>query len=138
MRICKINLKAVSECDCEHCEDRNMFEGECVHTCESYNEKKEGVTPICMTKEYWMASQLSVAKYTGGCKAWNHEYLVMPQSLDLLRLDFIPVYKKVGRDKFLEVLKTNPQATDKELKVIFKEMTAKKKGNKEEQNLFNV
>lgn len=99
---------------------------------------KEGVAPVCMTKEYWMASQLSVAKYTGGCRVWNHEYLVMPQSLDLLRSDFVSVYKKVGRDKFLEVLKANPKATDKELKVVFKEMTAKKKENKEEQNLFNV
>ena len=43
MRICKINLKAVSECDCEHCEDRNMYEGECVNTCESSSEKDMAV-----------------------------------------------------------------------------------------------
>lgn len=46
MRICKINLKTVSECDCEHCEDRNIYEGECVNTCESCYEKDMAVEEI--------------------------------------------------------------------------------------------
>ena len=74
-----------------------------------------------MTKEYWLASQLSVAKYAGGCKAWGHEYLVMPQTADLLRTDFIPLYKKLGRNRFLQMLKDNPVVNDSDLKRMMQE-----------------
>ena len=74
-----------------------------------------------MTKEYWLASQLSVAKYAGGCKAWGHEYLVMPQTFDLLRTDFIPCYTKLGRTRFMQMLKDNPAVTDACLKRMMQE-----------------
>ena len=69
-----------------------------------------------MTKEYWLASQLSVAKYAGGCKAFGHEYTVMPVTFDLLRTDFMPMYKKLGRERFLQMLKDSPAVTDACLK----------------------
>ena len=69
-----------------------------------------------MTKEYWLASQLSVAKYAGGCKAFGHEYLVMQLTADLLRTDFIPMYKNLGRERFLQMLKDNPAINDADLK----------------------
>ena len=72
--------------------------------------------PVMMTKEYWLASQLSVARFAGGCKAWGHEYLVMPQTADLLRTDFIPLYTKLGRERFMQMLKDNPVARDADLK----------------------
>ena len=86
--------------------------------------------PVMMTKEYWTASQLSVARFTGGCKAWGHEYLVLPQSGDLLRTDFIPLYMKLGRDKFMETLKFYPHADDKTLKQHMKNLIAERKGAK--------
>ena len=86
--------------------------------------------PVMMTKEYWLASQLSVARFAGGCKAWGHEYLVMPVTCDLLRTDFIPLYTKLGRDKFMETLKFYPHANEKELKQHMKNLIAEKKGVK--------
>ena len=69
-----------------------------------------------MTKDYWMASQLSIARYSGGCKINGKEYLVVPQSYDLVRTDFIKYYTKLERDKFMEVVKLYPHAEDKDLK----------------------
>ena len=86
--------------------------------------------PVMMTKEYWLASQLSVARFAGGCKAWGHEYLVMPVTADLLRTDFIPLYTKLGRDKFMETLKFYPHADEKELKQHMKNLIAEKNGAK--------
>ena len=77
--------------------------------------------PVMMTKEYWTASQLSVARFSGGCKVWGHEYLVMPQTFDLLRTDFIPFYKKLGRDRFMQMLKDNPLIGDADLKRMMQE-----------------
>ena len=72
--------------------------------------------PIMMTKEYWMNSQLSVARFTLGCIVWGHEYLVDPPSGDMLRKDFISFYAKLGRDRFMQMLKDNPAVNDADLK----------------------
>lgn len=109
-------------------------------------------TPICMAEEYWVNSQLSVARYYGGIKFKGHEYYIVDklgrdlwecssaadragsdkaipagEPADLVRRDFIPYYRKLGRDNFLEVLRTNPTTADEKLKAIYKEMTAKPK-----------
>lgn len=34
-------------------------------------------TPICMAEEYWANSHFSVARYSGGIKAFGHEYLIV-------------------------------------------------------------
>ena len=83
------------------------------------NDKNQ--TVVMMTKEFWLGSQLSVAKYSGGCRVWGHEYLVMPQSYDLLRSDFIPQYRKLGRERFLQLLKDHPSESDTDLKRIMQE-----------------
>lgn len=83
--------------------------------------------PIMMTKECWMASQLSVARFAGGCKAWGKEYLVVPQSADLVRTDFLPFYTKLGRDKFLETLRFYPHADEKQLRQHMKNLLAERK-----------
>ena len=87
--------------------------------------------PVMMTKEYWTASQLSVARFTGGCRAWNHEYLVMPQTGDLLRSDFIPFYTKLGRPRFMQILKVNPCIEETDLKKMMKEAIQADKAKKE-------
>jgi hypothetical protein len=37
-------------------------------------------------------------------------------------MDFVPFYRKLGRERFLNVLRDNRTADDKELKVIFNEI----------------
>lgn len=96
---------------------------------------------ICMTEDYWASSQFSVARYYGRVKIDVHEYIIVNKEgkdifqcsieakkagremaiesgepADLVRKDFVPHYRKLGRDKFLEVLKDNQHATDKQLK----------------------
>ena len=108
--------------------------------------------PICMSEEYWANSQLSIARYFGSIRISGHEYLIVDkrgrdlwecstaadragsdkaippgEPADLVRRDFIPYYKKLGRERFLEVLKANPTAADEKLKKIYKEMTKKPK-----------
>lgn len=110
--------------------------------------------PILMEEAYWINSQLSIARHYGGIRTKNHEYKIVnkqgitlwelsnPDSkhyvkegmaiapgepADLLRTDFLPFYKKLGRDGFIQVLKEHQQTPDVELKKIHKEMTKKKK-----------
>lgn len=120
------------------------------------------MTAICMTEEFWINSQLSIARFYGRVKFGGHEYYIVDkhgrdlweasvaadragsdkaiptgESADLVRRDFIPYYRKLGREKFLEVLKANPTTPDKELMAIYKEMTSKPKKVKVQQpNLF--
>lgn len=89
---------------------------------------------ILMTEECWVNSQLSIARYYGGIKYDNHEYIIVDkigrdlfecsaiaqkegrqkaiepgEPADLIRKDFQPLYRKLGRDKFIEVLKAHPE-----------------------------
>lgn len=95
--------------------------------------------PICMAEEYWANSHFSVARYSGGVKAFGYEYDIVnkegitifelsnPQSkhyvgdgnkkaiepgepADLVRIDWIPIYRALGREKFLEYLRTHNPA----------------------------
>lgn len=101
--------------------------------------------PVCMDSEYWENSQFSIARYYGGMTFNSHEYNIVNkhgqtvfeiseqmekegrdgkaieagEPADLVRVDFIPFYKKLGRDKFIDVLKNNQATSDKELKKIY-------------------
>ena len=111
--------------------------------------------PICMTEGYWTNSQLSIARYYGKITVNGYEYYIVDklgrdlwecsvapdrqgsdkaippgEPADLIRKDFIPYYRKLGRDKFIEVLKENQSASDKELIAICKELTRTKKKSK--------
>lgn len=76
----------------------------------------EEFKPILLTKESWMSSQLSVAKYTGGIqitgeggkkrtflvvnkegKDLNQVSIPAGEPADLVDKEFIPLYKKLGR-----------------------------------------
>lgn len=117
--------------------------------------------PVCMAEEFWANSQLSVARYYGHCRCFGREYIIVNsrgmdlwectaeanklgrekaipagESADLVRKDFVRYYRKLGREKFLGVLKENNGATDKKLTAIFKELVAVKKKKNEEPNLF--
>ena len=99
---------------------------------------------------------MSIARYYGGVTFNSHEYQIVnkhgitifelsnPSSkhyvgegnrkaiepgepADLVRKDFITYYRRLGRERFLDVLKEHQQASDTELKKIFRELTKKKK-----------
>ena len=103
-----------------------------------------------MTEEYWANTQLSIVRHTGEIKFNSHEYIIVNKEgkdiyecsieadkagrekaiepgepCDLCRKDFVKFYRALGRDKFLNVLKENPYATDKQLTDIFKELIKK-------------
>ena len=58
---------------------------------------------ILMPAEFWMNSQLSIAKYSGGIKIDGVQYVVV--GTDLLRKDWIPVYTKLGRERTIGLIK---------------------------------
>ena len=103
--------------------------------------------PFLMTEEYWASSQLSIVRHYGHIRFNGHDYIIVNKDgkdifqcsieaekegrekaiepgepADLVRKDFVTYYKKLGRDKFLDVLKDNQTTDDKELKKIFKSM----------------
>ena len=95
---------------------------------------------ILLTKESWMNSQLSVAKYSGGIhltcdggkkrtflivnkegKELNQVSIPAGEPADLVDKEFIPLYKKLGRNLFIGIVQANPLASLKELKDILTE-----------------
>lgn len=97
-----------------------------------------------MSEEYWANSLLSGVRYHGRVKLGGHEYIIVNKEgkdifqcsfeakkegrekaiepgepADLCRTDFVKYYKKLGRERFLEVLKENQYASDEELKELF-------------------
>lgn len=103
-----------------------------------------------MTEEYWANSQLSVAKHYGGISVNGKQYLIVNKDgkdlfelsietdkagrekaiepgepADLVLETLIPAYRKLGRDKIIELVKQGK--TEKEIKEIAK---STKKGEK--------
>ena len=90
--------------------------------------------PIIMTEEYWRNSQFSIARFYG-CITLNGKifYVVNKEGItvfelsdprsphyvegekviqpgepcDLVQEDWIPIYKRLGRDKTIELVKNN-------------------------------
>lgn len=87
---------------------------------------------IIMTEEYWANSQFSIARYYGGIQIGGKSYKIVnkkgitlfelsdPSSkhyvkegkaiepgepADLVREDWIPIYKRLGREKTIELVK---------------------------------
>lgn len=86
-----------------------------------------------MTEEYWANSQFSIARYCGRIKVFGREYVIVNKDgldifacsikaekegrqkaiepgepCDLCRMDFVPMYHEMGRDKFIEFIKAHP------------------------------
>lgn len=103
--------------------------------------------PICMTEGFWANSQFSIVRHYGQIKVGNLTYVIVNKEgkdifecsaeadkagrekaiepgepADLVRKDFVKHYRRLGRDRFLEVLKQNPRTSDKELQKIYKEI----------------
>lgn len=109
---------------------------------------------ILLTKEAWMSSCFSVAKFSGGITVTGEggkrrEFFVVNKEgktlmqvgipagepADLVDKEFIPLYKKLGREKFIETVKDNPLLSREELKNVLSEAAdnakAAKKAEKE-------
>ena len=52
-----------------------------------------------------MNSQLSVARFYGGIKLNGEEYVIVPPKNDLLLKDWVSVYKKLGRERTIGLIK---------------------------------
>ena len=95
---------------------------------------------ILFTKESWLRSHLSIAKYSGGVqiededgkkrtflivnkegKDLNQVSIPANEPADLIDKEFIPLYKKLGRTLFIGIVQANPLASRKELKDILTE-----------------
>lgn len=86
-----------------------------------------------MTENFWANSYLSIARYTGRIKLDGHNFIIVDkrghdifecskeaeaagrkkaiepgEPADLCRVDFVPIYRKLGRDKFIKFLNANP------------------------------
>lgn len=95
------------------------------------------IKTILFTKENWLNSQLSIARFYGGLKLGNHDYIIMRDSGDLLRMDFAKYYTKLGRKKLHEILRANNHVQDKELKEICeKALKETKNPQVKQQDLF--
>ena len=87
-------------------------------------------TPIIMTEEFWANSPLSVVRYTGSIEMYGIEYIIVNKEgkdiyecsheaqragrekaiepgepCDLIDRRYQPVYRKLGRDRFIEWVK---------------------------------
>lgn len=103
---------------------------------------------IIYPEEYWMNSQLAIARFFGGCIIKGKEYVIVNKEgvslrmlavkakdgdmlipegepADLILVEWQPIYRALGRDAFLEHLKTNQDL--KEAKKYVKQLKAKKK-----------
>lgn len=96
-----------------------------------------GTAPIAISRQYWENSQLSLVRHTGQIRFHGKAYTIVNkygltafqttihdnEPADLVRNDFIPYYRKLGRDKFVEVLNRHRTTVDTELHQIFKDLT---------------
>ena len=87
---------------------------------------------IVMTEEYWANSMFSIARYYGKISIDGHEYVIVDkrghdifecsieaqkagrekaiepgEPADLCRTDFVPFYRKLGREQFLRFIEEN-------------------------------
>ena len=100
---------------------------------------------IVIAKEAWLCSQLSIVKYYGGIDISDEEngtrhFLVVDgkgqpyqgrlsprEPADLVDKEFLPFYRKLGRDKFISIVSREPLASRKGLKQILSAAVQEKK-----------
>lgn len=88
---------------------------------------------IVMAESYWANTHFSIARYSGRIAVGGHEYVIVDkrghdifecsleaqkagrekaiepgEPADLCRVEFVPIYRKLGREQFLRFLEENP------------------------------
>lgn len=91
-------------------------------------------SPILMTEEVWVNSQLGIARYYGEIKVNSIIYIIVDkrgrdlfecsaeavrlgkdkaiepgEPADLIQKTFVPLYRKLGRDAFIKCLEEHPE-----------------------------
>lgn len=66
---------------------------------------------ILMTKEFWLESQFSIARFYGGIHINGKRYVIMGSEQDLVNNEFAKYYRKLGRDRFIQVLEQHKHAS---------------------------
>lgn len=89
--------------------------------------------PLVMAESYWANTPFSIVRYSGRISVGGHEYVIVDkrghdifecsfeaqnagrekaiepgEPADLCRTDFVPIYRKLGREKFLQFIRENP------------------------------
>lgn len=107
-------------------------------------------TPIIVAEEYWANSPLSIARHYGQIEFNGHLYIIVDKTgrdifelsaiaeregrtkaippgepADLCRKDWVKIYRALGREKFIELVKKGTSL--KEAKQIVKELKSKPK-----------
>lgn len=103
--------------------------------------------PLVMAEGFWANSPLSIVRHSGTIMLGSHLYIICNKEgkdvfqcsreaakagrkkaiepgepCDLVRFDILPIYRKLGRDKFFEFCKANPDVRNvKEIKQRLKE-----------------
>lgn len=111
--------------------------------------KKSEKFPIIITENVWANSQLSIARHYGRISCYNGTYIIVNKDgkdifecsheariagrtkaiepgepADLCRAEFIPIYRKLKRERFFQFLKDNPGIQSiKEAKELLKTWT---------------
>lgn len=85
--------------------------------------------PIMMTESFWMKTQFSTARHTGGINAFGHSYIIVDkrghdifecsreaqlagrdkaiepgEPADLVDVIYVKMYRKAGREKFIQMV----------------------------------
>ena len=94
--------------------------------------KQKDSVPVMMAEEYWANSQLSIARHTGQVKCWGRVYVIVDkrghdifecsqeakkegremaiepgEPADLVDTRYVKIYRKVGRERFIAMVKKN-------------------------------
>ena len=107
--------------------------------------------PLAMAEEFWANSQYSIARHFGRIRVGNYDYVICNKDgkdifacsleaekagrqkaiepgepADLVRVDVLPIYRKLGRAGFLKFCQDNPDVwTLKDVKRRLKEWQKK-------------
>lgn len=82
---------------------------------------------ILMTKEYWLNSQLSIARFTGRAKINGEEYWVVGEQRDLVDCRFEKYYTKLGRSEFIRLIDENANKDKESIMQVMKDALKAKK-----------
>ena len=100
---------------------------------EKQDSSNKVIRPIAMSEEYWANSHLSIVRYYGSIQMNGEVYTIVNKEgktvfeisatcegdkcippgepCDLVAAPFIPIYRQLGRDKFLQMLKEENDLT---------------------------
>lgn len=96
------------------------------------------MSAIMMTKEFWMNSQFSIARFYGGIGINEFQYILCGHEQDLVREDFYDLYISLGRDAFISILSAHNSEGEKSIMEVMKSsVNERKQAYKEKLERFN-